>query len=382
MTRRLTVGWCALVTVGLSFAISALAVAGVDSPDAYGWLAMSPTGEPPGRYAHTAVWTGQVMLIFGGYGAVGRFSNSLSDTWAYDPNADSWIQLASAPQARANHTAVWTGQDMLVFGGGGAGLRYDPAKNRWSDLPTNNAPSDRSQHVSVWTGTEMLVWGGSTANGPTNTGARFNPTVGSWQPLSTNGAPSARWNASAVWTGQELLIWGGRYLNTALGDGARYNPATDTWTTMSMQDAPTPRWASAAVWTGNEMLVWGGDGASDANAGARYDPVADAWTPMTTQDAPSASVAFALALENQPAVWTGSEMIAVSESDAGARYNPATDSWTALPTDGAPAPRTGPTAVWDDQDQELIVWGGATGVQGTCPDVCNDGARYIALAPD
>jgi hypothetical protein len=48
----------------------------------------------------------------------------------------------------------------------------------------------REVPTAVWTGTEMIVWGGT--NAPTNTGGRYNPSTDSWTATSTTNAPSAR----------------------------------------------------------------------------------------------------------------------------------------------------------------------------------------------
>jgi hypothetical protein len=50
---------------------------------------------------------------------------------------------------------------MIVWGGsGGGGGRYSPADNFWTAIATKGAPSARQEHTAVWTGSEMLVWGG------------------------------------------------------------------------------------------------------------------------------------------------------------------------------------------------------------------------------
>jgi hypothetical protein len=57
---------------------------------------------------------------------------------------------------------VWGGYDNEhAFGDGAA---YDPNMNRWRVLPA--APiSGRCQNAAVWTGTELIVWGGTEACG-------------------------------------------------------------------------------------------------------------------------------------------------------------------------------------------------------------------------
>jgi len=41
-----------------------------------------------------------------------------------------------------------------------SGGRYDPATDLWEATATSDAPSARMNHTAVWTGWEMVVWGG------------------------------------------------------------------------------------------------------------------------------------------------------------------------------------------------------------------------------
>lgn len=45
---------------------------------------------------------------------------------------------------------------------------------RWESITTKGAPSARYGHTAVWTGKEMIVWGGEGDN-YLNTGARYKP---------------------------------------------------------------------------------------------------------------------------------------------------------------------------------------------------------------
>src|SRR4029077_1776312 len=102
----------------------------------------------------------------------------------------------------------------------------------WTSTSVTNAPSARNSHTAVWTGSEMIIWGGWNSP-PLNTGGRYDPTTDSWTATSTASAPTARLIHTAVWTGSEMIVWGGfdntGYTNT----GGRYNPVTDSWTATS-----------------------------------------------------------------------------------------------------------------------------------------------------
>jgi hypothetical protein len=277
---------------------------------------------------------------------------------------DTWNNGVLEPDIdvdRLGHTAVWTGTEMIVWGGGGlaSGMRYDPVLDVWSPISDAGAPAGRLSHLAVWTGTEMIVWGGrATLFGPSlATGGRYNPSSDTWLPVAMNGAPTGRTFASHVWTGSELIVWSG---DTGDGPplpntGARYRPATDSWTAMTTTDAPVGRAAGVFAWTGQVMVVWGGrtgQGGPDLQTGGRYDPVADSWAPTT----------LASALDGRADaswVWTGTELAIWSGSllqQSGGRYDPVSDSWTSMSTVSAPPGRFGGKAVWTGG--QMLVWGG------------------------
>jgi hypothetical protein len=174
----------------------------------------------------------------------------------------------------------------------------------WTATSTTNAPSIRSEHTAVWTGTEMIVWGGIDSSGNKNTGGRYSPSTDSWTATSTTNAPTVRSEHSAAWAGSEMIVWGGFDGLNRLNTGGRYNPGTDSWTASSTTNAPTARNKHTAVWTGSEMIVWGGNVAfsDEVNTVGRYNPGTDSWTATSNTNAPTAR-------SEHSAVWTDSEMI-------------------------------------------------------------------------
>jgi N-acetylneuraminic acid mutarotase len=289
------------------------------------FVAMTSVGAPAARFLHTGVWGEGQVLIWGGAGCAAA---SCGDGAAYDPARDRWAALATsgAPAPRGWHTAVFTGSEMIVWGGEdassrklfGDGARYDPGHAAWKPMTGDGAPAARRYHAAVWTGTEMVIWGGdrsATRDDGFGDGAAYNPTRDRWRALDSKGAPAARWAHTAVWTGTQMIVWGGLGCgrDTAsepvlCGTGAAYDPAADRWTTLSTDGAPTPRSGHSAVWTGQQMIVWGGsavrcaDGSSGACAdGAAYDPAGDRWTQLTAAGRPAAR-------SGHVAAWTGRAM--------------------------------------------------------------------------
>jgi hypothetical protein len=327
------------------------------------WRSTSSTNAPSARRWHSAVWTGSEMLVWGGEGTSPTYKN---DGSRYDPSTDTWtaITTTNAPTRRYRPTAVWTGSEMLVWGGYdgsylNSGGRYNPAADTWTPITTSNAPSGRVWHRAVWTGSEMLVWGGYDGS-YLNSGGSYNPSADTWTAITTTNAPVGRYLHTAVWTGSEMFVWGGGAPGS-LDTGGRYNPATDTWTPITTTNAAAGRYFHTAVSTGSEMLVWGGEssGPTLRNDGGRYDPATDTWTAISTTNAPSARYWHT-------AVWTGSEMLVwggeasgPTYTNDGGQYNPSTDTWRAMTTWNAPDGRESHTAVWTGS--EMLVWAGWDG---------------------
>ncbi|MEY4630145.1 MAG: hypothetical protein RIQ81_265 [Pseudomonadota bacterium] len=325
------------------------------------WSLVTSTNAPDARYIHTAVWTGSKMIVFGGFNP-----SVLNSGGQYDPVANSWIATSStnAPAVRYLLSAIWTGSKMIVWGGhdgtnprndGGIyALRSDPTPNTWSATTTTNAPVARFDHTAVWTGSKMIVWGGGDPR--FGSGGQYDPTSNSWTATTTVGAPAARRCHTAVWSGAKMIVWGGSPGSFA-NDGGQYDPVLDSWSTTSTTSAPTGRCYPSAVWTGSKMIVWGGENTLKLNTGGVYDPVANSWTAASTTGAPSAR-------SGHTAVWSGSKMIVWGGSDTarfsdGGLYDPVGDSWTTTNSTGAPAARSAHTAVWTGS--KMIVWGGYGG---------------------
>lgn len=198
------------------------------------WRKLTPS-PLNGRAGHTAVWTGSRMIVWGG-GSDGPLVHPAGA--AYDPVADRWEVLPEAPfAARRWHAAVWTGDRMLVFGGEitrndslmsyDDGAAYDPAARRWEMLP--RSPLGRRVYAtSVWTGRQMVIWGGSDESywRPVPDGAAYDPATRRWTVLASIPLEKRNYHRM-VWTGTDVVIWGGYRLsdpNNVYDDGASFRP--------------------------------------------------------------------------------------------------------------------------------------------------------------
>ena len=330
------------------------------------WNSTSTTNAPTARYGHTAIWTGSKMIVWGGYSQFSPNYNSVGGI--YDPKTDTWTatSAANAPTGRVGHTAIWTGDRMIIFGGwNGAwfsdGASFDPETNTWA--PIADSGLGRAFHTAIFTGSKMIVWGGeTTSNQEITNGAIYDVDTNTWSSLPSSNEPVARAYHTAVWTGGNMIVFGGYDTDSnRLNSGGVFNLDKNEWTATPLVNAPEPRANHTAVWTGGKMIVWGGSAPNIGHftSGAIYDLRANTWTATTEADAP-------VARSNHTAVWTGDRMLVFGGSttisgttnylSTGSSFDPSKNQWTALPTTNAPLTRSVHSAIWTGS--QMIVFGG------------------------
>jgi N-acetylneuraminic acid mutarotase len=311
----------------------------------------------------TSVWTGTEMLIYGVRGVApdGNFLKASNALVAYNPASRAWRRLADPvgqAQYLGRHPAFWTGKEMLVW----PDRAFNPATNEWRQLPQSPASGGG---LVVWTGREMIGWGGGCCGDAFSDGAAYNPTTNTWRKLRTSPlAPSQ--SPIGTWTGHELIVFVGDFNPDGkpwpahFARAAAYNPVTDTWRRIAR--IPSARGGAAVVWDGHEALVVGGADVRQtgkpvplANVGYAYNPTTNRWRRLPPMESGRTQSA---------AVWTGKTLLLWGGSQTvdrpvvpphGLAYDPTANRWSPLPQ----APLLGrldPTAVWTGR--QLIVWGG------------------------
>ena len=259
-------------------------------------------------------------------GAAPRILNAPEETaaWAWTGSAGEgdevapagWRRGMSGPlRPRDGHAAVWTGSELVVWGGDpeGDGGAYDPRRDRWRRIPPAPFPPPHS-FASAWTGREVVVWGGRRADGPVAAGAAYDPVGDRWRVVAR--APLVpRAPLAGVWTGRELVVVGGAPdAGEWLTDGAAYDPVADRWRAI----APMPFALEEAVglWTGREVVVFG-------ERVAAWDPAADRWRELPPPP---------LAPGGTTAVWTGADIMAWDFELHAAALSPySAAGWRSLP---------------------------------------------------
>ena len=116
----------------------------------------------------------------------------LSERLIADLSAQDQTPHVESPQTEAlRATSVATTLGQVVYTLPEIADAGDPpcTDDTWTATSTANAPSARYVHTAVWTGSEMIVWGGDGNRGTLNTGGRYYPSTDSWTATSTTNAP-------------------------------------------------------------------------------------------------------------------------------------------------------------------------------------------------
>jgi hypothetical protein len=278
-----------MIVWGGTIAGASVADGGRYNPGTDTWRTMSASGAPTARSGHTAVWTGGRMVVWGATGDLsGALYDPITDSWA--PMTSTGAPLITSDHRAAwagSKMIVWGGTYLPPpppgsEGGAGiccpdystnAGGIYDPATDSWTAIPTTGGPTHRKDHALVWTGTELLIWGGAAGGNTLSpysaTGGRLSPAAGTWIPTADAGAPTARSQMHAAWTGARLLVWGGVSYGS-ITDGGLYDPVTESWAPIAELGGLTAlQRGAASVWTGAELIVLGGETGAP---GARFTP--------------------------------------------------------------------------------------------------------------
>ena len=278
--------------------------------------------------------------------------------------AGHWSVLPPAPiTPRTGASVVWTGTELLVWGGGSSaagqtlhsdGAAYNPRTGRWRSLPP--APlSSRVEQTAAWDGAEMIIWGGYdqlSALHVTNDGAAYDPQTDRWRMLPP--APlSARAQVISTWTGTDLILLGGYPAVTrdfnSFHDGASYDPSTDRWTAI-LPPTPPPghpvAWR-AAVQAGDKLLAFS-DWATTTSCGGGC-VTGDSGTDLFTYNEQTAAWHFVSPASGalhgtEQVLWTGQFAIVRGGGWCGAcagpaqplqsaEYDPMRNTWITLAAD-------------------------------------------------
>ena len=362
--------WAVVVAVVVVVALAA-AVAGVfigratksgqEAGPGASWQAL-PVAPIVGRLGPSAVWTGTEMLVWGGY-ARSENVGQKSDGATYNPTTRAWRTIApSPPGVQGGATVVWTGDEMVVWASnspdGPVGTAaYNPEIDNWRRLPAGPL-GRREGFSSAWTGKELIVVGGSLGDTlATPVAAALSPETGSWRLLpALNRVTGLMPSPGVVWDGHEVFIMGSVCRNPSSCSPTllAYDPATDVLRKIDISKAPiaAPQQLTLIGVSGSD-LVFSTEGLANMRIFiVRYDPTTDSWS----KKGAFAPFPVPVGAYTQTA-WLGDRYAAADGSSGLQIYSLDSDTWEAITPGPSPLnSREGSAIVWTGAN--LIAWSG------------------------
>lgn len=188
------------------------------------WLYLDPRpdpdhGMPVGRRGHALAALNGKLYLFGGQSQ----DADLNDLWAYDIHTNAWEALtaAPAPPARAGHSIVVIGDDIVVFGGfifslGAASSElwaFNTKSKSWTLLSAGAGgltPEPRYGHGAVALGNNMVVYGGESESATAiSTVDLYDRGTQEWTSLQFAGASRAATDSAVGPFQSHIVSYGG-----------------------------------------------------------------------------------------------------------------------------------------------------------------------------
>lgn len=226
------------------------------APKAWGAAAPLPGGSV--YRAGGATCDGRSYYVLGG----GSFSGAHAEAWRYDPDSDSWTQLADLPVALQNMQAVCIDGFIYLVGGylpdSGAHSNdfqiYDTASDTWV---RSTWPFARTPMLAAWDG-KLFAFGGSP--GPSDETWMYDPATGDWSGPLASMPLAATYGATAV-VDDAIYVVGGASDGTVAAV-QRYDPVADSWDA-SGPALPNGRMDPIVSWYGDYLYAASGGGNGD-----------------------------------------------------------------------------------------------------------------------
>lgn len=271
------------------------------------WSDVDPA--PIGRLeAQGGVWNEDVY-VFGGFTSWDPYLTT-TESHRYDPETDSWTQLADMPEPWT-HAAMAIDGDYMYFAGGWTNpndrsfndsdtifegeakvLRYHVPTDTW-DADTTPLPAGRGagglarldRNLHFFGGHERRLVDSDHVDVGTHWVRSLDDPSSEWTELAP--LPNPRNHFGSLAHGGYLYAVGGQHLYedsaTTQTDVHRYDPTTDSWTEMAGLPYPLSHNSGTTFTVGDRIFVLGGEIAHNhyLDTVLVYDIRQDAWSQRT-----------------------------------------------------------------------------------------------------
>lgn len=343
------------------------------------------------RAQASVIYTGDRVIFYGGYVAVGLDTFVDNGGFIYFPSSNTYDEITPGPIVR-NHLVLWTGSEMLLYGGKSTFdwhntyQLYNPVTDVWNAAYTpitapicdrshsfplvSNGKVFTSNYLDYFNDGQWKSIAKSYFNISTKTSTNFTLNIGQIEPKYLNNAvvvnnqihyfpnvlsvPSAPLThfifdepslknapgfATNLITSSSYKLTDGNNYALAFGDigvGLVFHKSKNTWFKTTATNMPAFRTGHVAVHLGNDkFMIWGGvNGSTYYNTGAIYDAAADTWTTLPSISITARKDAGAAKSGNFVLIYGG--VSGSTNFNNGIVYNISANIWLSVSASGSP----------------------------------------------
>lgn len=231
------------------------------------------------RMNHTALLTGDKVLIAGGQNT----SDYLASTEEFDPATGFWALKGDLVVSRASHTTTLLANGMVLAAGGvnldgalSSTELFNPAAGEWEVTGALNNP--RSHHTaSLLPDGKVLIAGGTDVIGPLASVEIFNPDSGLWTPTD-NMNESRTGHTATPLTNGKILVVGGQNTTGYTASAELFDPVAEEWLTTGGLNVARSNHSATMLPDGKVMVAGGQDSSGFLSDAEIYDPAAGTWS--------------------------------------------------------------------------------------------------------
>lgn len=238
-------------------------------PDTDTWEQLADYPGPQRGYGIGDVWDGKVYFGFGTDGNV-----HLNDLWSWDPASNTFTQLPSCPCSGRVHPAFVIANGKVYAGAGGDDTgnladfwEYDIGSQNWTQIPS--IPGERHHPYQFSIDGDIYV-----GNGHLSTWYKYTPGALSWVQVASLPVRVAGSQFSYNGKGYALSGTDMDHNRFSTGEFWEYDPNADTWTALTPHPG-TSRFAPTQFVIDNYIYFMGGYDRFDPNG--ILDPYETMW---------------------------------------------------------------------------------------------------------
>jgi N-acetylneuraminic acid mutarotase len=261
------------------------------------WTEMKPASGPTARTSFGLAYDSESdrVILFGGEDAIAW---SVSDTWAYDYNTNTWTEMAKGPGNRSGFRMAYDSEsDRIILFGGFRNPNeflndtwaYDFNSDTWTQMQPGTSPKGRNMTSLTYDKQtdRVILFGGFVDFSLRADTWAYDFNTDTWEEIKSSEGTPPRGRHSHVMVydaeADRTILYGG---HTGGAETWMLETSTGTWTLLEPDQKPgiRARHAMAYSTAANQIILFGGTASADFDYKDQtwsFDLNNNTWTNLT-----------------------------------------------------------------------------------------------------